>query len=241
MSKIKVVITSKDDSFKFTSNDAEKFRGIADFEFIKSNIKPLPEVFNFQLAEARKSKDLDFLIFIHADVKLDFNHFISHLEEVKEKYDVIGLCGTSKLSISQSPLNWFCGSRPFPEARWGCVTHGEVGGKTSYYSQHSPNIEDHPVSCIDGLCIVFGKNALNDANLKFDESFKWDFYDTDLSFQCVMREKLRLGVIVEKSLEHYSIGKSILTKDFLIHEVDFRKKWGLPIPDNSPIKMLNLA
>jgi hypothetical protein len=56
-----------------------------------------------------------------------------------------------------------------------------------------------------------------------------------------MREKLRLGVIVEKSLEHYSIGKSILTKDFLIHEVDFRKKWGLPIPDNSPIKMLNLA
>lgn len=50
-----------------------------------------------------------------------------------------------------------------------------------------------------------------------------------------MKYKLKLGVIVEQSLQHYSVGKSILTKDFLTHELDFRKKWNLEIPPNSPI------
>lgn len=45
-----------------------------------------------------------------------------------------------------------------------------------------------------------------------------------------MKHNLKLGVIVEKSLQHYSIGKSILSVDFLRHELDFRKKWNLDIP-----------
>lgn len=93
---------------------------------------------------------------------------------------------------------------------------------------------DHEVACIDGLCMIFTKKALSKP-IFFDTKFQYDFYDTDLSFQCVLKYNLKLGVIVEKSLQHYSVGKSILTNDFLMHEVDFRKKWNLEIPPTSPI------
>lgn len=53
-----------------------------------------------------------------------------------------------------------------------------------------------------------------------------------------MKKNLRLGVIVEKSLQHYSVGKSILSNDFLKHELDFRKKWGLDIPENSALQKI---
>jgi len=46
-----------------------------------------------------------------------------------------------------------------------------------------------------------------------------------------MKYNLCLGVLVEESLQHYSIGRSILTDDFLRHEHAFRVKWGLDIPD----------
>jgi len=45
-----------------------------------------------------------------------------------------------------------------------------------------------------------------------------------------LKYKFKIGVLVEKSLQHYSIGKSIMTEEFLKHELDLRKKWGFDIP-----------
>jgi hypothetical protein len=47
-----------------------------------------------------------------------------------------------------------------------------------------------------------------------------------------------LGVIVEQSLHHFSLGKSILGDEFLQKEIIFRKKWNLKIPENSKISKL---
>ena len=60
----------------------------------------------------------------------------------------------------------------------------------------------------------------------------------NISFQAILKYDLKLGVLVEESLQHYSVGKSILTQDFLKHEIDFRKKWNLDIPENSPIRKM---
>ena len=51
---------------------------------------------------------------------------------------------------------------------------------------------------------------------------------------------LKLGVVVSKDLMPFSVGRSILTKHFLENELKFRKKWSLPIPENSPLKQLDL-
>ena len=216
MSKYKFVVVAKDEDFKLKQDDFAAIE-CCEVKFIANNKLGLGEVFNKELNGA------DYVVCMHADVKLDIKGLIDHIESVAGKYDVLGLCGCDKMSVGQRPLNWFTGSNPFPKNRWGCVTHGEVGNQTSFFSAEKPQT-DHEVACIDGLCIIFTKKAI-DAGLKFDEQFKFSHYDTDISFQCVFDKKLKLGTIVRKDLQHHSIGKSILTPEFLIAEAKFREKW----------------
>lgn len=240
-----IYFTAKDNNFKISDEHIAdlylKNPELKDYLTIKkiaNNKIPLTKLYNSLLSELRNSNaNEDFIAFMHADVSLDIASFVKHINECKEKYDVFGLCGCAKLSAKQSPLNWWCGSNPYPNSRYGYVIHGELNNHASFFNAHSPNVTDHAVACIDGLCIVFGKKAIC-SDMKFDELFTYDLYDTDLSFQCAMKYGFRIGVIVEKSLNHYSVGKSILTDDFLKHEIDFRKKWNLSIPEGSKLQQL---
>lgn len=242
MSKWKFVIVSRDTEFKMTP---DKFASSPrdceiNMSYVDSNTKPLGEVYNEYLAlERRAGRDAcDYIVFMHADVSFGLEGFISHIEKVSSKYDIVGLCGTATMNVSQSPLNWFTSSRLNPDKRWGCVMHGELGNQMSWFSQHSPDVGDHEVACIDGLCIVFTKRAIEDPSIRFDpEIGSFDFYDTDISMQAMMKG-LKLGVVVRKDLMHFSVGKSILSKQFLENELKFRKKWGLAVPPNSPLAKL---
>ena len=234
---IKFVIVSKDETFKMPDErfKHESLDATIEIDRISNNAEPLPVVYNRKLVEERLAKKHDYLVFMHGDVSFNIVSFINHLKDVGNKYGLIGLCGTSIFNVSQSPLNWWTGSNPTPMSKWGCVTHGELGDQTSFFSQHSPNTMDAEVSCIDGLCIIFTRAALN-TDMSFDESLgKFDFYDSDISMQALMKYKLKIGVMVQKDLCHYSVGKSILTPQFLDTEALFRKKWNLPIPKDSAI------
>lgn len=237
MLKHRFVFVSKDASFKF---DREKSAALSAaqpnlrFDYVQDNRQPLADVYNVILGE-EDSRDSDFVYLMHADVSLDFLRLAEHVESVSGKYDLIGLCGCAKFSVSQSPLNWFCGSNLFPDFRWGCVTHGELGNQTSFFSHHSPDVTDHEVACIDGLCIIFTKKAVS-SGLRFDNTLgAFDFYDSDISMQAILKYGLRVGVVVRKDLTHFSIGKSILTEDFLRNEAKFRRKWKFPPPENSKV------
>lgn len=238
MKNIKFIIVSKDASFKMQEDAFTESKALANVsvEYISNNQVRLPIIYNKYLQSARLSKDIDYLVFMHADVSLNIKNMIQHIIEVEGKYDIIGLCGTSTMNVSQSPLNWWTGSNPTPYDKWGCVTHGELGDQTSYFSDHSPNVMDAEVACIDGLCIIFTKKSIETTDLQFDEQLSdFDFYDTDLSFQATMKYHLKIGVIVQKDLCHYSVGMSILSPKFLDSEEIFRKKWNLPIPPDSAI------
>lgn len=235
--EIKFVIVSKDTSFKMLKDKFDLANDLAsiEVEYVSNNVEGLPKVYNKKLVEERESKKHDYLVFMHGDVSFNSRSFIEHLKEVGPKYAVIGLCGTSTLNVSQSPLNWWTGSNPTPYEKWGCVTHGELGDQTSYFSEHSQNVMDAEVACIDGLCIIFTRQAL-ETDIKFDEELAdFDFYDTDISCQIVMKYKLKLGVMVQKDLCHYSVGRSILTPSFLDSEIKFRAKWNFPIPEGSTV------
>lgn len=234
---IKFVVVSKDTSFKMTNEKFDLANDLAsiDVEYISNNSDGLPKVYNKVLADERLSNAHDYVAFMHADVSFNAREFISHLLQIGDKYDLIGLCGTSTFNVSQSPLNWWTSSNPTPYTKWGCVTHGELGDQTSYFSEHSPNVMDAEVACIDGLCIIFTKKALS-TDMKFDESLgDFDFYDSDISCQALMKYNLKVGVMVQKDLCHYSVGKSILTPLFLDNEIKFREKWKFPIPNDSAI------
>lgn len=235
MSRFAIIQVSKDDKFSMTLSELSD-NNITVYQD-GNNSASLGTIYNSYLHIFRTEKDIDFAIFMHSDVKFDLQHLLAHIEECKDKYDVMGLCGTSTLNVSQSPLNWFTGSNPTPNTRYGHVTHGELGNLHSDFGAHSPNTTDHEVACIDGVCIIFGPKALK-SELKFDEQFMFDFYDTDISLQTVMKYGMKLGVIVEPSLQHYSAGKSILTTNFLMSEIKFRQKWNFEIPINSSIHKL---
>lgn len=235
---IKFVIVSKDSSFKMLNDAFDQAKDLAniDVEYIASNEKALAIVYNEHLRSIRQSNTaIDYIVFMHSDVSFNVKAFISHLNSINGKYGLIGLCGTSTFNVSQSPLNWWTSSNPTPYDKWGCVTHGELGNQTSFFSNHSPTVLDHEVACIDGLCIIFTKDALN-TDMEFDENIsKFDFYDSDISMQAVMKYKLKVGVMVQQDLCHYSVGKSILTDSFLESELKFRQKWNFPIPPDSAI------
>lgn len=241
MLKHRFIVVSKDDTFKLGREAAAKVTETEPtvvFDYVGDNKEPLAAVYNRVLDADKES---DFVYFMHADVSFDVLALAAHVESVAGKYDVIGLCGCAKFSVGQSPLNWYCGSNPFPDARWGCVSHGELGGQTSFFSQHSPEVRDHEVACIDGLCIVFTRKAV-DSGLRFDPAVgDFDFYDSDISMQAVLKYGLRLGVVVRKDLVHYSIGKSILSREFLEREARFRTKWGFDPPKGSEVEKIMAA
>lgn len=228
MKKFEFLIVSPSEKVDFDI-DAARLQQEINVTAVLNNKESLAKIYNTFLRDARSTDQKpEFVIFMHHDVQLNVSSFIRHLDEVKDKYDVIGLCGTEQLNVSQSPLNWFTGSRLVPNKRWGCVTHGEAENCTSFYSSDRADVTDHQVACIDGLCMAFGKKAL-ESKLEFDESFMFDQYDTDISLQTILTYHMKLGVIVERSLQHFSIGKSILGANFIEHEKDLRKKWNIEL------------
>lgn len=237
MAKHLIVFVSKDTTFRLPKQATDGITARnADirFKYFENNAEPLAKVYNSVLNDA-SSTEFDYITLMHADVGLNLDEFVSHAESVSGKYDVIGLCGCSKISVGESPLNWYCGSQQFTTDRWGCVTHGEIGNQTSWFSQHHPEVTDHQVACIDGLSITFTRKAVA-SGLRFDESLgAFDLYDTDISMQAIIKYGLKVGVIVRKDLVHYSVGKSIMTDGFLLNEKKFRAKWNFEAKPGSKI------
>lgn len=227
MKNYEFLIVSPGEKIDFDVDSAKQQN--ANVTTVLNNKTSIAKIYNKFLRGIRTAGEIpDFVVFMHHDVSLNINSFISHLSSVKSKYDIVGLCGTETLNVSQTPLNWFTGSRLTPNKRWGCVTHGEMSNSTSFFSGDRADVTDHQVACIDGLCIAFGQKALQSA-IQFDEQFMFDQYDTDISLQAILTYHLKLGVIVEQSLQHFSVGKSILSANFIEHEKDLRKKWNIEL------------
>lgn len=97
----------------------------------------------------------------------------------------------------------------------------------SFYNFHHPDVNDREVAIIDGLCIILTRDLIENTDILFDERFMWDFYDTDFCWNAIFNYHKNIGVIVEKSLRHLSIGIGILADTFLDNEIKFREKWKL--------------
>lgn len=234
-----VAIVSKDDRFSITPEEHKAFLDShpdSAVTTIPDNRERITVVGNRLIGDAMKN-GFDYLVMMHADVHVDLCGLSDHISRCDGIYDVMGLCGCEKIVVSESPLNWFCGSRQFPEGRWGCVSHGELGDMVSYFSEDRADVTEHRVACIDGLCIVMSRKSM-ESGLRFDENLRFNCYDTQISFDAVMRHGLRLGCLVEKDLKHYSVGRSILKDDFLVDELVLRRRFGFDVPPQSKLKFL---
>ena len=234
MLKIKIAIPCKEDAdnILLLSNprSKEEIEQLEKEDIAKIDISTIPNntltLTQFGNKFIQESKDeYDYLILMHSDVDLSLNEFVKHLIEVKDKYDIVGLAGTKKLFISQSPLTWFTGSHKYPSERYGRITHNHDGMMIeSFFNKEKPDVFDTEVITIDGLLMCLNKKTLQNEKARFDEQFTYDFYDLDFCLNAQINTDLKIGVFVQPTI-HKSLGKSVLTEEYLNPERKFRAKW----------------
>jgi len=124
------------------------------------------------------------LLFVHDDVSLEDAFLKEKLNEGLERFDIVGLAGTSQWSMKKSPLVW----NNSPRGAWsGAVAHN-VNGET-----FSTAFGPMPRKCllVDGLFMAADSKKLTESGILFNEDFNFHFYD--LSF-CIEAYKKKLSV-----------------------------------------------
>ena len=89
MSKFEFVFVAKDENFKFArefTSQYEKSHTNVTFNYVANNTLSLATVYNIFIEQHRKNKDIDFLVLMHADVNLDLDGLMSHIESLNGKY-----------------------------------------------------------------------------------------------------------------------------------------------------------
>lgn len=95
-SKFKFIIVSKNNDSCIKEADFDSILN-ADYDIVLNNTVSLPALYNKKIDQ---NADYDFIVLMHGDVQLDIKDLMQHVEKVKDKYDLIGLCGCSKISVS---------------------------------------------------------------------------------------------------------------------------------------------
>ena len=143
----------------------------------------LPVVYNRTLVN--ENRDV-ILLFVHDDVYIDDYWLVERLNEASEKFDIIGIAGSSRIVAGQ--LAWPVlgldtdGKPVWDDAAYlsGRVAHPEkTGAVVSVYGES-------PKECkqLDGLFIAVDCAKLLDKGIRFDERFDFHCYDLDFSRTC---------------------------------------------------------
>lgn len=234
MLKIKIAIPCKESVDKIillnnqrTQKDVKRLEeeNLATVSIVSNpnNTLTLTQFGNKMIEESKD--DFDYLILMHSDADLSIYDFVKHLVEVNGKYDIVGVAGTKKLFISQSPLTWFTGSHKFVDDRYGRITHNHDGMMLeSFFNRKKPDVADTETITIDGLLMCLNKKTMQNEKARFDEQFTYDFYDLDFCINAQVNTDLKIGTFVQPTI-HNSLGKSVLSEEYLIPERKFRAKW----------------
>ena len=163
-------------------------------------------------------EDVDNLILVHDDVILE-NYSTERLDNLMQKFDVVGVAGTTQVKL-QSPALWHIMGGGFGSGNLhGAVAHGD--GKTKHMTAFGPYPKR--VVLLDGVFLAISKKVFK--KIRFDESCpaKWHFYDLDYTMQCHKAGfKLGVGDIL---ITHQSPGLSDVTQEFKDGSEWFLNKW----------------
>ena len=229
MAKFLFVMTSSDQKFRIQQEEIDEYNAKKNGNFIlgkyvANNKLPLTKLYNVVLSTIRKTEEkVDFILFMHADVKFDIDRVTARILECRDKYDIMGFAGCQKIDLREGHLSWFNGSRDFIEGRRGRIIHDNISEQVNEFSASAPDEADAQVAAVDGLCLVLGQNVVY-SDMAFDEEFEFDFYDLDFCMEAVMKRNMKIGCIVEP-IRHASVGFSITQPAYRAFEAKFREKW----------------
>lgn len=232
--KIYIVSASRATDF-YWKDELKGYKTIIDgnpieveLKLYENNSTPIGIIYNKAIEEL---KDIaDYIVFLHYDVIVkSVKTFIEAI--VKADGDLLGAAGAIKFTDPDfRPISWFTNSRWNPGAGEKIMQAGEIWhklnpGEPARLNLYGNNKSAKNCVAIDGLCLIFTKKLIEDESIRFDENYKFDLYDFDISRQ--VREKgYRIDVIDLGGLIHFSAGLGINKESYLVDQQKFLDKWG---------------
>jgi hypothetical protein len=176
--------------------------------------------FLYNQAIERYLKQDCILVFAHDDLHFIDFFWPQHLYQGLESYDIVGIVGNRSRAAFQP--NWafkdINGTWDSSENLSGSISHG-YSFPPHQFTVFGPN---GPVRVLDGLLIAASTELFNSYELRFDEIFKFHFYDMDF---CRSAETLKLDIgTIPLSLIHESTG-NFANEAWLESYKEYLLKW----------------
>lgn len=198
------------------------------------NSHGLPMVYNgFIENQHGLLRDDDIVVFLHDDLWVNDVFFFDKIISSAKHYDVIGACGGKawdSYGNGDTPIIWTHAARN--KGMSGFMVH--AADETQSKVKHEVTYEGRSIFAtnygyapsrvltIDGCLMCFTKKAI-DEGLRFDESFKFHFYDMDMCFSAFVKG-LKIGT-APVLVTHESLGYSVAQPQFIESQKIFMKKW----------------
>jgi len=144
----------------------------------------LSTIYNTAIALAAQQPAI--LVFVHDDVLLYDFFWAERIREALGRFDIVGLAGNTR-RLPRQPAWAFA----TPDFQWdnrkylsGTVGHGVNGGWNDV-SAFGPS--GQACKLLDGLLLIADSDTLIRSGLRFDEQFRFHFYDMDFCRQAELK------------------------------------------------------
>ena len=193
--KLRLVIATRKNKKEFFSSTATgRTLNLFKFPFIEidlyeSNKEGLPTVYNRSIEKCVNNPAI--LVFIHDDIYITDFYWFKSLIKSLNVFDIVGVAG-NKRRLPFQP-SWAFIDDKFTwdkkENLSGIVGHGNGFPPANLSIFGNPCQE---VKLLDGVFIACKSETLIQKNIRFDERFKFHFYDLDICRQAEVNQ-LRMG------------------------------------------------
>lgn len=186
MSKVKIVVATREDEAGFYKNTATgKSLSFLRFPFVEvclfaNNSRGLPELYNEVIQDS--INDPCMLIFMHDDILIIDYFFIDQVLSGLSAFKVLGVAGNRR-RVPRQPC-W-----AFVDINFTWDDSENLSGVVGHGTEFPPNnlsvfgAPMQQVKLLDGLILCVLSETLHDNKIWFDERFAFDFYDMDFCRQ----------------------------------------------------------
>lgn len=196
---------------------AKNHSSFNNFIFKENNTEPLSKIYNKAIDFAIE-ENFDVIVLCHDDVIIE-SDLTYKLESAIEKFDIIGVAGTTECKLEE-PALWHIMGGGFGGGKLhGAVAHGSDNQKSMTSFGPYPK----RVLLLDGVFLAIKRNVFE--KVRFDETNPagFHFYDLDYSLSC-HKEGFKLGVS-DIMITHASPGLREFNSEFNKGQKWFLEKW----------------
>jgi GT2 family glycosyltransferase len=202
----------KEDTLLFQSS---KYRD--EIFFKEHNKSSLQKIYNKAIDFAIK-ENVQYIVLVHDDIILEnFSH--EKMLENFEKYDVLGVAGTTEVKLQQPALWHLMGGGFNGNKLHGAVAH--LHGNKKAMTSFGPY--PHRAVLLDGVFLAIKREVFKKVRFDEDCPSKWHFYDIDYTLAS-HKAGFKNGVS-DIYVTHASPGLTEFTDEFKQGEKWFLNKW----------------